>query len=977
MMTFRYLNKVKKRMFFRTDRSGDAEPDGCGKRGEEMKNKTLLAGLLSALLAVMLILLSAGPVFAAEGDTRVIRAAVYNNSNLAYQDKDGIWHGSDVECLINIAQRAGFRIEFIDSANDPDFLSNLDNGTYDIVCDVVKTPEREEKYQFSETALGTMNNILTVRADDDRWEFGNIEQISSMKVGILRTYANNEEFRNWCSLRGVTPEIVEYDDYEEMTAELKNGNIDCILYSLMYGTDYTKNFRTVLQLLPETYYFTFRKDDTALKNAVDEKLSQIIMENPDYLMNLNNRYMKQFAQNDLPLSEIEKEYIAQHKTISVAVLENDEPYFYQDSDGTAHGVIPDYYALISDYAGLNFSFVTYPTKAAAINSVTTGETDILGLFSGGIIAADQNGLMLTGSITTVNNVLLTKSGVSITDVMSASAIEQSAATLGNLESDILSEVKFSICETPQECFQMLKNGTTDATVVGMPSATWLLNQTNSSLYSVTSLPGMSLELCSAVRVDNNTLRSILDKSITATRENVDGIIARDTLPESDWKTYLNRIPSYTVVLIAGALLVLVIGLTWALILLRKRQKERTAVLAAQAETERQKLRIETIQKNTEEQGHFFSNISHDMRTPLNAVLGFIRLAQKNDVTSDQRREYLKKAESSGALMLDLINDTLTMSKATSGKLELHLEPVSTEELCESVTTPIRVLAAQKNISFVADKSGCRPRTILADRLALQKVFLNIMNNAIKYTPSGGHVWVTAYDEPKDAEDPDIVCVIKDDGIGISPEFIPHVFEPFQQEKRQGYESVGTGLGLSIVKQLIDCMGGTVDVISEKDKGTTFTVRLHFEDAEETEIHPITEKENLSVNFTGKKVLLCEDNILNREIAVAMLKEKNIDVDTAENGEIGVHMFSESKEGTYDTILMDIRMPVMDGLEATRAIRSLNRPDAKEVPIIAMTADAYDDDIYNCILAGMDGHIAKPIDPEAFFRTLAAAMCSTY
>jgi ABC-type amino acid transport substrate-binding protein len=314
---------------------------------KRMRNNTLKAGLLSVVLFILLAFSAASPASAADGAKRVIRAAVYNNSNLAYQDNDGVWRGSDVECLINIAQRAGFSVEFIDSANDPDFLSNLDNGVYDVVCDVVKTPEREANYLFSDTALGTMNNILTVRADDDRWEFGNIEQISSMKVGILRTYANNEEFRSWCSLRGVTPSIVEYDDYEEMTAALKKGDIDSILYSLMYGTDYTKNFRTVLQLLPETYYFAFRESDTALKNAVDEALSQIIMENPDYLMNLNNRYIKQFGQSNLPFSASEKEYIAQHPTVSVAVLESDEPYFAHGADGAARGVIPDYYALLS------------------------------------------------------------------------------------------------------------------------------------------------------------------------------------------------------------------------------------------------------------------------------------------------------------------------------------------------------------------------------------------------------------------------------------------------------------------------------------------------------------------------------------------------------------------------------------------------------------------------------------------------------
>ena len=937
-----------------------------------MNRSALKKTLFSAVLAGLLALQAAGPACAADG-ARPIRAAVYNNSNLAYQDENGAWRGSDIECLINIAQRADLSVEFVDSNADPDFLANLDNGTYDIVCDVVKTPEREANYLFSDTALGTMNNILTVRADDDRWDYGDIGQISAMKVGILRTYANNEEFRSWCAGRGVTPVIVEFEDIRQMTAALQNGQVDGILYSLMYGTDYTKSFRTVLELLPEAYYFAFRKDDTALKNAVDEALSQIIMENPDYLTSLNDRYMKKFGQSDLPLSASEKEYVAQHPTVGVAVLKDDEPYFSQSAGGTPQGIIPDYYAKLSDYSGLTFRYQAYPTQEAAVAAVNAGEADILGIFSSGIIAANENGLALTEKITTVNNVLLTKAGTQIAAVRTVVAKKRTEGALSGMSGGILANASFSSRETAEECFGALRSGKADAAVLGMPSATWLLNQTNPSLYSVTSLPGMSLELCSAVREDDRTLRSILDKSIAATEENVDGIIARDTLPANNWRTYLNRVPSYTIALIAGILLALVIGLAWTLIQLKRRQKERAAVLAAQAETERQKLQVEAMQKSAEEQNRFFSSISHDMRTPLNAVLGFIRLAQKDSLPPDQRREYLGKAESSGALMLDLINDTLTMSKASSGKLELHPEPTDTEELGESITTPIRALAAQKDVALVMDKSGYRPRTILADRLALQKIFLNILNNAVKYTPPGGHVWVTVYDDPKDAPEPELVFVIRDDGIGISAEFLPHIFEPFRQEKRQGYDSAGTGLGLSIVRQLVDRMGGTIEAQSEKDRGTTFTVRLRFREAEGAAARPPEAGQDDSGRLAGKRVLLCEDNALNREIAVALLRERKIGADIAENGEAGVRMFADGGPGRYDAVLMDLRMPVMDGYAAAKALRALDRPDAKTVPILAMTADAFDDDVRRCLDAGMNGHIAKPIDPEALYRALGRAL----
>jgi len=226
-----------------------------------------------------------------------------------------------------------------------------------------------------------------------------------------------------------------------------------------------------------------------------------------------------------------------------------------------------------------------------------------------------------------------------------------------------------------------------------------------------------------------------------------------------------------------------------------------------------------------------------------------------------------------------------------------------------------------------------------------------------------------FNAPGNGSSPDSVLVVSDDGIGMSDEFMPHIFEPFAQERQKGYESVGTGLGLSIVKKLVDLMGGTITVKSEKGKGTAFTVRLHFEEAKDAAALEKVSNPLSNINLSGKRVLLCEDNALNREIAVAIIQDKGIIVETAENGEIGVQKFSASAAAEYDAILMDIRMPVMDGYEATRQIRAMNRPDAKAIPIIAMTADAFADDVQKCLQAGMNGHISKPIDPDRFYEIL--------
>ena len=370
---------------------------------------------------------------------------------------------------------------------------------------------------------------------------------------------------------------------------------------------------------------------------------------------------------------------------------------------------------------------------------------------------------------------------------------------------------------------------------------------------------------------------------------------------------------------------------------------------------------------------FFSNISHDMRTPLNAVLGFTALARQSGTSEAEKEDYLAKIDTSGRLLLDLVNDTLTLSKASNGKIVLRPEPCSTQDMEASIITPIRALAEKKNITFTSDSTGVRSRTVLADRVNAEKIFLNLLTNAVKYTPAGGHVAVVVRDDPADAPDPDFVFVIRDDGIGMSEDFLTRVFEPFAQENRPGYESNGTGLGLAIVKQLVDLFGGTIEIKSRMNEGTTITVRLHFP---ETDAGLIPEKKPDPVSpdiLQGRKVLLCEDNAMNREIAVLLLKKKGMDVVCAVNGRLGVDCFKDSAPGEFDVILMDLRMPVMNGLEASAAIRALDRPDAETVPIIAMTADAFTEDVDQCKRAGMNGHIAKPVDPAVMYSILAKAL----
>jgi len=364
---------------------------------------------------------------------------------------------------------------------------------------------------------------------------------------------------------------------------------------------------------------------------------------------------------------------------------------------------------------------------------------------------------------------------------------------------------------------------------------------------------------------------------------------------------------------------------------------------------------------------FLSSMSHDLRTPLNGVLNFTSLALKEN-DQEKKQYYLEKINSSAGLLLDLVNDTLEMSRIESGKTLVHEEIVNENEIVPSVAAALRPSAELKGIKFETDFAVMPDRMIQCDKLKVEKIALNLISNAIKYTPEGGTVRVQFIPGPKDFPDCEYSLVVEDNGIGMSKSFLKHMFEPFAQEKRLETRNVpGTGLGLAIVKWYVDLLQGRIEVQSTKHKGTRWVVSLPIHKA--VTIKHENEKTSISQHFANKRVLLCEDNDMNIEIVTMILKEKGIEVETAINGKIGTEIFAASQIGYFDAILMDIYMPIMDGISAARRIRTMHRMDAKVVPILAMSADVFEESIVAAKEAGMDAYITKPIDPKNLFHTL--------
>jgi len=371
---------------------------------------------------------------------------------------------------------------------------------------------------------------------------------------------------------------------------------------------------------------------------------------------------------------------------------------------------------------------------------------------------------------------------------------------------------------------------------------------------------------------------------------------------------------------------------------------------------------------------FLSNMSHDIRTPLNAIIGYTKLAGKEGISQEEQSQYVKKVSKASHQLLELVNGVLEMSRIESGKMELNPIPVNLETCIEEASDLVKNQLEEKKIRFTVSHDLTH-KWVLCDQNLLNRVLMNLLCNAGKFTQEAGRVSLILTELDASENEGDYEIRVEDTGIGMSQDFVKHIFSPFERERTSTVSGTqGTGLGMTITKNIIDLMGGTIDVETEQGRGTSFIIRLTFplEEARDEDAGP-SSADNPEYHFEGKRVLLVEDNPVNTEIACMILNQAGFDVETAENGEEAVNKVSSSQAGFYDLILMDIQMPVMDGYTATQRIRALEDPLLASVPILAMTANAFKDDMEAAAQAGMQGHIAKPLDTEKMMETICKAL----
>ena len=373
---------------------------------------------------------------------------------------------------------------------------------------------------------------------------------------------------------------------------------------------------------------------------------------------------------------------------------------------------------------------------------------------------------------------------------------------------------------------------------------------------------------------------------------------------------------------------------------------------------------------------FLLNMSHDIRTPMNAIIGFTGLLEKHQEEPERRQDYLNKLKESSALLLGLINNVLEMSRIEKGHLDLDVQACGVEQMYDMFCSVFLDMMIQKGITF-CHSMDVEHEFLFCDPIKVRDVVLNLLSNAYKYTPSGGKVELYIREVPCEEEGFAIIeTVVKDNGLGMSAEFIPHMFEEFSREHNTTDVKVeGTGLGMPIVKNLLDLMGGTIEVESELGKGTTFKVYIKHRIAKKSDVINVDMPDVSDVDFRGRRILLAEDNDLNAEITMEVLKDIDFVVERADDGQRCVEMIDAAPAGYYDLILMDIQMPRMNGYEATRIIRQMKDKEKANITILAMTANAFEEDKREAIESGMNAHLSKPIEVEKLIKTLKRSLNS--
>ena len=909
-------------------------------------------------------------VLARTSEKRVLRVAFPQVDGMSWTAEDGTHHGMLVDYLNEIAKYTGWEYEYIDTKG-PAMLNEFVEGKYELMGGNYYIPALEKYYAYPNYNMGYSRSLLLARSDDRSIHSYDLESMNGKTIGVYENARENiRRLKEFMAINGLYCNI-RYYKQEEMVGKiglypyLAKGEIDLLLNNVAHISD---SVRVVVAYDSQPYYIVTNPGNKEVLDGLNMALERILDANPNFAA---ERYAVNFPDRlvNIQLSDRDLEYVNERKTITVAVPENWYPLYCKETPLKNHtGIMADVLDEIKSFTGLRFSYVYAKNYADAIRLIQQGDADILGFFLGDENDAAQLGLALSASYVSANNIIVRNKACSYPAPGLVGALVENQ----RLPSGISVE-KIRFYPSIKEALFAVNNGEADF-IYGLSSRMEqdILRYHFTNLAPVTLVNDQStISFALPIPVDPDLL-TILNKAINNLSESERTVIRNRNLESIGVSEFSLTDFIYANPLQFMFIVMFVLSVLFTALLLAIGARMKATVIQGN---------LKRAEAANLAKSEFLSRMSHEIRTPMNGIVGMSTIAMQNIDNTDKIKDCLEKVIMSSKHLLALINDVLDMSKIESGKVELRHECFNFRAFLQDFENLYGEQAKSKGISYETVLASDLEVQIIGDSLRLNQVLSNLLSNALKFTPAKGIIKLRVSKTGEDQENVYLRFEVIDTGCGIAEENYDKIFESFEQENVDvTYKYGGTGLGLSIVKRFTQLMGGGIHVTSVQGSGSTFTVDLPFgkikESGKPTRFSDIDGRSDLArdcyvidYDFKGKRILLVEDNELNREIAEELIGATGASVESAEDGVQAVKKFKESAEGYYDLILMDVQMPHMDGYEATRCIRALGRSDAQKVPIFAMTANAFAEDVQKSREAGMNAHISKPLDIRAVYKQM--------
>ena len=909
---------------------------------------------LAALCTIIFVVLSMCMPCLADETQKTIRVGSFEDT-FNYVDEHGVRRGYGYELMQALAGYTGWKFEYV-KCDWSNCFDKLENGEIDIMGDIAYTDDRAKEMLYSEETMGEEKYVLYADLTNTDILSSDYKSLNGKRIGVVKGAKPEYMLTEWENKHGIHTEHVNVGNNEDVKKKLANDEIDCFV-SLEESIWSEIGISSVTTIGKSDIYFAINKERSDIKQELDYAMRQLDSDSPFFKDDL---YKKYFTLNYTQfLTGNEESWLEEHGGIRIGFLDNDSVVFSMDKkSGEIRGTLSEYISYAKDCLGnhtLKFDIEAFYDYDKMIEALQNNEIDVIYYASRNSNVAEKKGYALSNTAWTYNLIAVTNKEDFNENDSYVVAVPKNKVALKQHIAYNYPHWKLVDCDSIEDGANMVDDGKVDCFIMGSSQVLSFDGKKNFKIIPLTK----TMEACFAVKDGQATLLSILNKTIKAMPSDM----LTSAIAMYDSTAYKTTFYSF---LKDHLVVVLVLGFSIIIVILLLLQKARRAEASA-------KVALKSAENANLAKTQFLHNVSHDIRTPMNAILGYSELMKNELNDNDLPRvfEHLNKLQKAGNILLSIINNVLDMARVESGKMELDENYEVIGNISQLVCSAFAAEASRKNIELNIIVN-VEHKHIIVDSTKMQEILSNLISNAIKYTSAGGKVTIDTKELPYDKEDYVLIQTkVSDTGIGMSEDFLPSLFELFTRERNTTLSKIpGTGLGMAIVKNFVDLMNGSIEVESELGKGSTFTITIPHKIANKDYTNRNIESSNeFDIDFMGKRILLAEDNELNAEITTTILSEMGFEVKVVEDGILCVNEIQHQPANTYDLILMDIQMPNMDGYKATHCIRRLFQPEKANIPIIAMSANAFEEDKKKAFDVKMNDYITKPIDFQKMEQVL--------